>query len=130
MPFVGRYVLACVVVLAVEDFLAGLYDALVLFGSEQAELEVGFCSCHLRDCQAIYEEGVFVEVEFADFKILDSPERLHAVEGAGGNFARADEVAFYTEFFVHGNGCFFTNVLYKVIFGKVTSFFPNSIFFP
>ena len=84
------------VVHAFADFLAGLHDGVLLGVREEAELVVGDGCAFLGDGQAGDEQRVLVEVELADLEVLDATERLHAVEGARGDVAGAEQVALLT----------------------------------
>ena len=90
-------------VLAVDYLLAGLHDGIVLLLGEKSKLVVGHGGRHLCYSQALDEERILVEMEFADLEVFDSAQCLYAVEGACRNLAGAKKVALSAKLVVHIN---------------------------
>ena len=78
--------------LPVADFLAGLTNRLHPALIEQAQLEIRLCRRLFDGCQGIDEIGINGNRGAGDRKILDRPQRMHAVIGARGHVFVADQV--------------------------------------
>ena len=90
----------CVVVLAVHDLAAGLCDRIELLVGEQPQLVIGFRSSQLGNGESLDEEGILVQMEFADSKVLDTPQGLDTVKYVGRQLYAAEQVALRTHFLI------------------------------
>ena len=87
-------------VLAVHDLAAGLCDRIELLVGEQPQLVIGFRSSQLGNGESLDEEGILVQMEFADPKVLDTPQGLDTVKYVGRQLYAAEQVALRTHFLI------------------------------
>ena len=82
------------VVLAIEELVAGLDDRVLLLVGEQAKAVVSDGCGFLGPRKAVDEERIVAEMEGADAEVFFSAQGLHPVEVLVADLAFADQVAF------------------------------------
>ena len=82
------------VVLAIEELVAGLDDRVLLLVGEQSKAVVSDGCGFLGPRKAVDEEGIVAEVEGADAEVFFPAKGLHPVEVLVADLAFADQVAF------------------------------------
>ena len=82
------------VVLAIEELVAGLDDRILLLVGEQAKAVVSDGCSFLGPRKAVDEEGIVAEMEGADAEVFFSAQGLHPVEVLIADLTFADQVTF------------------------------------
>ena len=78
--------------LAVGEFLAGLYYGVAYLIGYKAQFVVSLDGGHLHDAESLDELRVVAEMVVADIEILNTSQGLDAEESLLGNFFVAEQI--------------------------------------